>query len=136
MLKTLFAVIAAVGLVACSPQASDPNYNVNATSAVENTISPQADCGLASDTVLDEKALFAAETAYNVPAHAYVTFDSKGQLPPELKAKVRPILISAYTYLKLARKAYNAGDGCSLKNYTDLAKGLGDQAKGLLPPVQ
>ena len=137
MRKLILVAIAALGLAACSPQASDPNYNVNNTGAiVENTVATGDDCGIASNTLADEKVLFIAETAYNVPAHAYVTFDAKGQISPELKAKVRPLLISSYTYLKLARTAYNAGDGCSLKNYVDLAKAAGDQAKELLPKTQ
>jgi hypothetical protein len=127
-------ILAALGLAACQPQASDPNYNVNTSTPVNDTaVAPADDCGLASDTLVDEKALIAAETAYNLPAHAYVTFDATGNITPELKAKVRPLLIKSYDALKLARVAYNAGDGCSLKRYSDLAQAFGSQAKALLP---
>jgi hypothetical protein len=124
--------LAALSLAACQPQASDPNYNVNNTGAIPaNEVAVNDNCGITSNTLADEKALFAAETAYNVPADAYVRLMTT--LPAETRAKVRPLLIEAYKYLKLARTAYNAGDGCSLKQYSDLAKSLGDQAKAILP---
>lgn len=125
---------AALALAACQPQPSDVQTNSNV--AVSNTsIAAQSshDCGLASNTTADEKALFVAETAYNIPAHAYVTLDGTGKLPANIKVIVKPKLIQLYSYLKLARSAYNAGDGCSLKTYSDLAKALGDQVNGILP---
>lgn len=129
-MRTLILVACAVfGLAACQPTPQDVVTNTNTTIAAQ----PTHDCGLASNTIADEKALFVAETAYNVPAHAYVTLDATGKLPASVKTAVRPKLIQLYDYLKLARTAYNAGDGCSLKNYSDLAKALGDQVNGMLP---
>lgn len=124
---TLIA-IAALGLAACQPQASDPNYNVNAATPASTETS---DCGIASNTLADEKVLFAAETAYNIPADAYVRAMA---VPETLNARnaARPYLLKAYDYLKLARTAYKAGDGCSLQQYSDLAKQFGDQAKTIL----
>lgn len=90
-------------------------------------------CGLAAGTLVDERALYAAETAYNVPANAYVTFDAAGKLSPELKGKVRPVLIKAYAALKLARSAYAAGDVCGLKGYADTVTSFATNAKALLP---
>jgi hypothetical protein len=109
-------------------------FTPNDSPAVNNHVAAEtASCGITSNTLADEKALFTAETAYNIPADAYVRFDAAGQLPASVKATVRPLLIKAYDALKLARAAYNAGDGCSLKRYSDLAEALGNQAKAALP---
>jgi hypothetical protein len=132
MKKVVLMLALAMGLAACQPNPPVENnvvdvVSVNNTAAVEPT-----DCGLTSNTLLDEKALFAAETAYNIPADAYVRAMA---VPATLQARTaaRPYLLKAYDYLKLARTAYTAGDGCSLKQYSDLAKQFGDQAKALLP---
>lgn len=90
-------------------------------------------CGLASGTLVDERALYAAETAYNVPANTYVTFDTAGKLPASVKAVARPALVKAYAALKLARSAYAAGDVCGLKAYAETATSFANNAKALLP---
>jgi hypothetical protein len=122
-------VIATVALAACSPNV-DPVSNSNVAAPVITPVAAN-DCGLTRTTLLDERALFAAETAYNIPADAYVNLGDK--LPAATKLQAKTALIQAYDYLLLARKAYAAADGCSLKRYSDLAVALGDKAKALLP---
>lgn len=89
-------------------------------------------CGIAADTVKDEKAMYAAELAYNIPANAYVTLDAQGLLSTETKAKVRPHLISAYNALTVARTAHKLSNTCAFYNATALVKQSSDAAKALL----
>jgi len=124
MRSLIIIVCMTFGLAACQPQ-STVNSNADAGAVITNTVS--GDCGIASNTLADEKALFAAETAYNVPADAYVKLGS--QLSADKRAAARAALMKAYEYLKLARKAYAAADGCSLKEYSDLAQAFGNEAK-------
>jgi hypothetical protein len=127
-MRKLILAVAILGLAACQPGGGDYNTNTNAS---VNTISANgSDCGLTSNTIKDEQALLVAETAYNIPAQAYVSLGSK--LPTATRTKVRGYLIQAYDYLKLARAAYNAGDNCNLQKYADLAKNLGDKANTVL----
>jgi hypothetical protein len=130
-MRKLILIACAAFMAACTPSTStdEPNTNSN----VSTNVTQPGNCGIASNTLADEKALFAAETAYNVPAHAYVTADATGKLPASVKAQVRPLLIQAYDGLKLARAAYAAADGCSLNSYSNLVVSLGDRAKALLP---
>jgi hypothetical protein len=132
MRQLILICSAALALTACQPQ---PTVNSNAdTGAITNNeVANVTNCGIAANTLADEKTLFAAETAYNVAANAYVNFDSQGKLPASLKAAVRPKLISAYGYLKLARGAYNASNGCQLNQYVELVKSLAGQARSLMP---
>lgn len=130
MIKVI-AALASLSLAACQP--AEP---VNNTKGPEVALSPtpgQLPCGLADGTVVDEKLLYGAETAYNVPAHAYVTLDANGKLTPELKAQVRPLMIEAYRYLGLARAAYKGGNVCELNTAVAAAKDFANRAKALLP---
>lgn len=68
-----------------------------------------------------DKALYATEAAYNVPAQAYATFDAKGQLPASVKATVRPLLIDAFKGIQVARCAHS---------FVKLAAGV---VQGVLP---
>lgn len=131
-LNFILIAVASLGLAACQPTATEPVPNSSTPVAVE----AGADCGIASDTVLDEKALFGAESAYNVAAHAYVTLDGAGKLDAETKARVKPLMVSAYENLKLARGAYTAADGCDLKRYVDLVKTATDRARAFMPASQ
>lgn len=91
-------LIPLLALAACAP-------NVSSTPVA---ICP--DGGVISNTVMDEKAYAAALIAYNVPAQAYKTANERGQLSPELKAKVRPLLIQMYDALKVLKSALAAGN--------------------------
>lgn len=81
--------------------------------------------GVASFTVLDDKAVYAAEALYNVPAYAYVSANKNGTLPASVKAWAKPKLIQLYSMLKLARAAYKAGDvagfNCQFAAMTNLS---------------
>lgn len=61
-------------------------------------------------TVLDDKAMYAAEAVYNIPAAAYVSANSRGLISAPLKATLKPILVSMADMLKLCRTAYRLGD--------------------------
>lgn len=61
-------------------------------------------------TVLDDKAMFAAEAVYNVPAQAYVSANSRGLVKPPLKATLKPMLVAMGDTLRLCRTAYKIGD--------------------------
>lgn len=118
MIKFMFAAFASLAMVACAPIA---------------TIASGPNCGLAFGTLIDEKALYGAETAYNVPANAYVTLDSQGLLNTATKEQVRPLLIKSYGALKLARAAYKAGDACGFVASVRAVSNFASQAKATLP---
>src|SRR5690349_289427 len=89
-----------LALAACQPGTADYNTNSNGSAAVTNNDVIAANgsgCGLASNTVKDEQALLVAETAYNIPAQAYVELGSK--LNADTRIKVRDYLVQAYGYL-------------------------------------
>lgn len=88
---------------------------------------------IAGATVFDEKALYAAEAAYNVPAHAYVTADANGLLTPALKARLKPLLFKAYDALHLARSAYMAGDARGFQAQAKAVAEFANQANALIP---
>ena len=131
MIKFKFiAALACLALAACQP--SEP-VNNNSSSGPVATVPSPASCGLAAGTLVDERTLYGAETAYNVPAHAYVTADATGKLPADLKARVRPLLVESYRLLQLARSAYKLGDVCGLNNYAAGARNFAERAKAILP---
>ncbi len=122
-----FAAFASLAMVACAPVVSDPIASTPRASPGD------ASCGIASGTLMDERALYTAETAYNVPANAYVTLDSQGQLSEPTKERIRPLLVKSYDALKLARAAYQAGSAC---NFIDAVRNVSlfaNQAKAILP---
>lgn len=120
--------VAMLALAACqSATQGDPGPATNSNAAVEAPTSG----GVTAGTVIDEKAMYAAEAAYNVAANAYVTADGNGLLSAATKAKVKPYMLQAYDALKLARAAYKAGDSAvfvqqvaRLNDYADMAKAL------------
>lgn len=80
-----------------------------------------------------QKALYAAEAAYNVPAQAYVTLNRSGALSADLKAKTKPLLQQAYQGLKLARQAAAAGDTVGTMFQIEEVNRLASAAAALLP---
>lgn len=118
-IKLLLGMFAAACLAACTPLAI--------ISAV--TSSPP----IAGSTALDEKAWYAAEALYNVPAQAYVSANKNGLLSPAVKAQVKPVLLKAREALLLVRQAYKVGDTVGFgQRFRELQK-LSDSAKALLP---
>lgn len=138
----LIAALACLSLAACNPPNAEVNNATNGGGGVPSegrpvqhlaaTGGPER-CGLAAGTLVDERTLYSAETAYNVPAHAYVTADANGRLSPELKARVRPLLVNAYEHLKLARAAYRLGDVCNLANAVAGVRNFATQASAVIP---
>lgn len=102
-MKKLF-LIPLLALAACAP-------GVESTSSV--SVCP--DGGVASSILMDEKAYASALILYNVPAHAYKAANERGQLSPEVRAIVRPILIKMYDGLKVLRGALDAGNTSSFQ---------------------
>lgn len=102
------------------------------------TLVPLSACATApveintKSTILDEKALYAAEAAYNTVASTYLTLVDGGQLTGATKDVVKDKLILAATTLKLLRAAYLTGDsadfGVQLVRFNTLVV----EVKGLL----
>lgn len=130
---TFIAALACIGLAACQPTPTPAPSNGTPVSEPSANVTGPASCGLAADTLVDERVLYAAEAAYNVPAHAYVTLDGAGQLSAELKASVRPKLVEAYRLLRVARSAYKLGDVCQLNEAASAATRFANEARALLP---
>lgn len=138
-----FALASALLVSACVTANAPREPSPGSTTAAFPPVSPvnpaakpaerEQDCGLASGMVMDEKALYAVETAYNVPANAYVTFDAAGKIPPDLKAQVRPLLLKAYDALKVARGAYAVGNSCDFFTAVANVKYFANAAKALMP---
>lgn len=131
-MRSLILISAAFAMVACTPTTDVQNAGDNVLNQVVSGDASQSDCGVTSNTLADEKVLFAVETAYNVPADAYVRALGTNKLSASVKAAIQPKLVKLYDYLKLARQAYAAGDGCSLARYRDLAETLSSEVKAQL----
>lgn len=84
-------------------------------------------------TNMDEKAMYAAEALYNVPAQAYVSANSNGLLSAPVKAKVKPLMVKAYDVLLTVRSAYKLGDAAGFSQRYGALKTLSSQVKALLP---
>lgn len=121
----MLAAVMSLGLAACNPS---PNLNSNS-----EHVAPTSGGGATSNTLVDERSLFAAESAYNVAAHAYVTFDASGQLSPALKAQTRPMLIEAYAALQAARSAYTLGDAGTFGAKISAVMDLAARVRAILP---
>ena len=88
---------------------------------------------IAATTAVDDRAMFAVEAAYNVPAHAYVTADANGLLTPAVKAQAKPLLLQAYEALELARAAYQAGNAAGFEAQAAAVQDLANRANALIP---
>ena len=126
--------LVAISLAACKPDASSTAGNISDASPA----SASADVDLIS-----AKAMWGVEAAYNVPAQAYVNLDAEGKLSPEVKAKVKPVLIKARAALLAARAAACYVSSVRQPNCTqnpaafsaaeEEVKGYSDAAVGILP---
>lgn len=122
------ALAAALALVACSL----PSGSESATSPPAPAVAPPT--GSTAISAVAQKALYAAETAYNVPAQAYVALDARGALPADLKARAKPVLLAAYSALLAARKAAKLGDSAGVIANAKTAQAQADTAAAILPP--
>lgn len=128
-----FWIVAAIGALALAASGCSVSTGPWVpTNPATPYAAPAKPGGVASKTLADERAMYAAEAAYNVAASAYVTADSNGVLTPAIKAKVKPYLTKAYAALKVARSAYAAGNtGDFFTAVADLETAA-NQAKALL----
>lgn len=104
-----FAMIGAVALAlaACST-ATAPPPATNASAAPSATPTPATKV-----CAITVAGMYAAEAAYNVPAHAYVTADGTPALASRfapVKARAKTALTAAYDALKKARLLYKSAD--------------------------
>lgn len=118
MKKLLIAVACAMALAGCST-----TYAPGTTPVVS-----------AQETVLDERALFTAEAAYNVAATAYLAAAGRDQLPAAAKAQARAVLVRSYDALKLARSAYAVGDAATFAAQISAATAFATHARAVLTP--
>lgn len=126
MLKRL--VILAAMALALSPVAGCAQIS----GAVGKAL-PAVATSFTQTSVVDEKALIAAETAYNVPAQAYLVANRHGLLTPALKGQIKPKLQMAKQALNLAREAYKAGDAKTLGEQIGAVQRLASEARALIP---
>jgi len=112
MRSILIAFALALATTACVPTPSAP-------------VSTQS-------TVLDEKALYAAEAAYNSASFTYLTLVDGGQLDGTKKTMVKDKLILAYAALKALRTAYAVGDSTTLNQQLVAFNALVTDVKGLM----
>ena len=132
-MKLTFGLFAALALAACTTSAPVGAPPPAPAAAPTPAAAPFSPATVANLTVIDEKALYAAEALYNVPAHAYVAADSNGTLPVGVKAALKPVLVQAYAALKVARAAYAAGNATGFADAVDKLSRLSGEAKALLP---
>jgi hypothetical protein len=96
-------------------------------------ISAAATTPVGSYTVMDEKAMYAAEVAYNVPAQAYRSADSRGLLSPVLKGQIKTTLQTMRKLLLDARAAYKLGAAASFGDKLVALQALRDHVTPLIP---
>jgi hypothetical protein len=84
-------------------------------------------------TTADQKAMWAAEAAYNIPSSAYISANSRGLVSPELKATLKPKLVTAYEWLKGARAAYKICNRDSLMDYKRALETFEAEISPLIP---
>lgn len=127
MKNYILPLIACIGLLAgaCATTSGPPIQVVGTSTAVPS--------GATAISAAAQKALYAAEAAYNVPAQAYVTLNRAGRLSPALKAQTKPLLQQAYQGLKLARQAAAAGDTVGTMFQIGEVNRLATAATALLP---
>lgn len=83
---------------ACSP----------ARIATSPVVLAPAACAVGSATLIDDKAAYAAEAFYNVPATAYKSAVQNGVMTPSIRAIVRPKLLLLRQYRNNIRNAHGA----------------------------
>lgn len=124
-----FAALASLALAACGVTPTPAPLPTPPT-AVEAAPVPVAPSKVQA---LTAGAMYAAEAAYNVPAHAYVTANERGLLPEPLKRQVQPLLVAAYEQLKKARLFYAVGDAVGFFAARAELETNADQANRLIP---
>jgi hypothetical protein len=132
-MKRMFILAAAcLSLAACQSGTTPPPAS-NSTAAVEAPSASPSPAVATGACELSTTAMYAAEAAYNAPAAAYVSADAKGLLTAPVKAKVKPMLVEAFDWLKKARLFYSARDAVGFCGSTNSLKSLAGAALALLP---
>lgn len=83
--------------------------------------------------VLDERALIAAETAYNIAGEAYLTAHRRNLIPVDIQPQARDLLVRSFDALLLARQAYAVGNATTFAEQVAIASRLAAEAKRLIP---
>lgn len=126
MKNLILLAAAALSISACgTPGMKLPDITVVKETAVPSGATPISEAA--------QKALYAAEAAYNIPAQAYVTLNAAGHLPADVKAKAKPVLLQAYHALLLARQAAAAGDTVGVMLQTGEVNRLAAAASAAIP---
>ena len=125
MKRLLLLAIASLSLTACATDGIQTIPQAPPAASIPSGATPISEAA--------QKALYAAEAAYNIPADAYVRLNASGRLTPALKAQAKPVLLQAYNGLKLARQAAAAGDTVGVMLQTAEATRLAKAAQALLP---
>lgn len=126
-MKKLFCAPLLVLCLVASPACTSLSAASDAV-AVATSSTPLGD-----RTVMDERAMYAAEALYNVPAQAYVTADTRGLLTPAMRRAVRPVLVEARQVLLTVREAYRVGDATTFGQRVAALRALKERALALLP---
>ena len=83
-------------------------------------------------TLVDEKALYAAELGYNSAAKTYIKLVREGVLSEEKQRKIQPMLVEAYDVLLALREAYNLGDATTFDQRLVALTGLVNKVEELI----
>lgn len=100
------------------------------TTAVQTASSVTQVC---ANTTRDEQLRWAAEAAYNVPAAAYKSANTRGLLSADTRAAVKPKLQWLGGKLLQARGAYKACNLVALQQYTDAMTVVKAEVLRLIP---
>jgi hypothetical protein len=103
------------------------------TAGIPAAVAETVNTPVCNRTVLDDKAQYAAEALYNVPAQAYVSAYKRGLVTPAVKAVVKPKLQTLYAYLKGARAAHAACDEATFLNYRHAMETIRNEVLPLIP---
>lgn len=117
MFRLLIVSVFALSLAACSA-VTEPSPVATTSDSVVAPSQVAATPSL-NGQVIDDKAAYAVEVLYSVPASIYVAADSRGRLTPELKARYQPRLVELYALLKKAREAKAIGDSVNFNIIRD-----------------
>ena len=97
------------------------------------TASSLATTPLCERTLNDEKARWAAEALYNVPASAYRSANDRQLVPADLKAQIKPKLQQLGRYLVVVRNAHQACNTATLFQYKSAMEKLSAEVLELIP---
>lgn len=114
----------AVALMACATACATPIRIIE--TAVGTT-------PVGAGTVIDDRAMYAAEALYNVPAQAYVAGRTSGVITDAVRDVVRPKLLVMRQTLLAARAAYRIGDVSGFNARVEALRQLRSEVAVLIP---